>query len=96
MDDIKLDISAKLDKMMADAMTESFTEQVGRPGNFKSPLTVEGLTAIFNRFQRESGRFYVLSTEHLPDDCYGIIYMRPEDAATMKAAQASKDKSDGG
>ncbi len=87
MDDQKFkETQESLARFAAEAMVRGIEEQVCRPGNFKASLTSEDLEEMVNRFHRENGRFYVLSTESLPDDCYGIIYLRPEDAAKVNPA----------
>ena len=43
-------------------------------------LTVDKLEALANEVKRKN-MVYVMASEHIPDDAYGILWVRKEDAA---------------
>lgn len=52
-----------------------------------TPMTLEKLQATLNNAKREMNHIYIISEKNIPDDCYGILYVRPEDAAKWKVSK---------
>jgi hypothetical protein len=46
-------------------------------------MTLETLEKLAE-FSKPCPKLYVASAAHLPDDCYGILYVRPEEMKNWK------------
>lgn len=88
------DIEDEMKKLTEDMLARS--EQALYAGTcadaeHREPLTLEALQKL-GEFMKPLPNLYVVAVEHLPDDCYGILYVRPEDAAKWKAASAQEGR----
>lgn len=75
-------MSKDLDDFMLSTMKADFTTQAKEQGT--TALTLDDLNAAVCRIKRAEGHFLVLTTEAIPDNCYGIIYLRKEDSDKVK------------
>lgn len=67
---------------MNDNMKSSFCAQ--NKDQESQPLTIEALQNAMNKCKRELKHIYIMSSKFIPDDCYGILMVRPEDAENWK------------
>ena len=68
----------RLNKAANKSMKEFYTGLVSDQESI--PLTTEILAKNISDCKRKFKHIYILSSEYLPDDCYGILMLRPEDA----------------
>lgn len=66
-----------LDEMMGESTKTFFS------GATKA-ATVDEIVAAAEKVEDRYNRFLVITEKHLPDDCYGIFIVRPEDSAAFK------------
>jgi len=71
-------VNEEIDKMLKRDYTTAAKEEG------TSPLDIESMTKIFNRFKRDNGHCLITECNYIPDKCYGIIFLRPEDAKIIK------------
>jgi hypothetical protein len=79
-------VSKDLDDFLSKTMKVDYTERANKQGTV--PLTAASLTEMVNLVRREAGHFLVIEASYIPDNCYGIIYLRPEDAQLMRSKSA--------
>jgi hypothetical protein len=81
-------MSKDLDDFLSKMMKDDYTTKARKEGTVS--ITSEDLINIRNRMKRETGHFLVIGASYLPDDCYGIFYLRHEDAEKLKADHKEK------
>lgn len=78
-DDILAGARKATDEFMDKAMLEGFERSTATAPS----LNFNELAKAIRTMDRYS-KVYFLSTKNLPDDCYGIMYVRPEDMPNQK------------
>jgi len=73
-----INFNKNMDNMFGISTKKIYTELVSDQES--QPLTLEKLTEALNKCKREDKHIYILEQRYLPDDCYGILILRPEDA----------------
>lgn len=68
---------------LEERMQKSLMESVCATADHKEPLTIEALQKLAE-FAKPLPNLFVVATKHLPDDCYGILYVRPEEMKNWK------------
>ena len=70
------------DDLMAKAMLNMSTATCAT-ADHSEPLTLKTLEKL-SEFAKPLPKLFVVAQKHLPDDCYGILYVRPEEAERWK------------
>ena len=77
-DKLQDDINKRMEENYNEALKSTYTSAVA--GQVAQPLTIESLMENMNKAKRDCKFIYIMASECLPDDCYGILMVRPEDA----------------
>jgi hypothetical protein len=79
-DDLNESVKDAMKSMMDQMEKETWTNICGERAVSYEPLTIERLTEMSNKFNRDMRNVYVIASNGIPDDAYGILLVRPEDA----------------
>ena len=80
-------------KNMQDEISKSFYSGAiaSEHDNQKTqPLTIEKFVEIHNEMKRKANHIIIMEQPYLPDDCYGVLMLRPEDAKKWRKARSTK------
>ncbi len=83
MNDKEIHICGKsMEEIGNDLLKDNMTASVA--GLTSEPLTAEKMIEGMNKCKRTIKHIYIMSSEAIPDDCYGILMLRPEDAKVWR------------
>jgi len=80
----------RMDKMFNDSMKNQYAASTSSLES--QPFTAEKLEEMMNFTKRTLTHIYIMECNHLPDDCYGILMVRPEDAKKWNKNKTEVDK----
>lgn len=68
------------------SISASFSDKAEVENN----LTCELLVKNINKCKRDCKNILIISSDLIPDDCYGLLWVRPEDAKAWKKNKETK------
>ena len=72
---------ARVDELFSDKLTSTIAGQIEAHGN--QNVRLQDLFDAKRKLDRFD-KIYFIASPYIPDDCYGVIYVRPEDMPNQK------------
>lgn len=80
----KEDMFTDMEKSFMDTANKTLYANVCDEAYHNEPLSLEAVNKLVAQLKPQQ-HIFVVACDHLPDDCYGILYIRTEDAKQWKS-----------